>query len=470
VTTQHEREGVPEPRGSRTPSGVTTGTPSGVTTGTPSGITTATLGGTVGRTVLPNGLRVLSEAIPAVRSVSFGIWVAVGSRDEDPIDNGVSHFLEHLLFKGTRRRSALDISASIEAVGGETNAFTAKEYTCYYARVLDADAPLAVDVMCDLIVDSVLTEPDVETERGVILEEIAMHDDEPGDEVHDLINEALYGIDSPLGRLISGTTESITPMTREQIHAFYRGRYIPANMVIAAAGNLDHDGIVTLVTEAFARTGLLDATAAPVGRRAPSPTALVRQPTVLVREKDTEQAHVVLGCPAMGRLDERRFALGALNNSLGGGMSSRLFQEIREKRGLAYSVYSYTSLYADSGVFAVYAGCAPGKVDEVLSLVRAELANVAAHGLTEAEVVRGKGMMKGSLVLGLEDTGSRMSRLGKGELLYDDMLSVDDLLARVDAVTVDDVRALAAELLVKPMSLAVVGPFDGHDFAGLVGG
>ena len=421
------------------------------------------------RTVLPNGMRILTEAIPAMRSVSFGIWVAIGSRDEAPGRGGVSHFLEHLLFKGTNRRSALDISASIEAVGGETNAFTTKEYTCYYARVLDADAPLAIDVMCDLVADSVLAAADVETERGVILEEIAMHDDEPGDEVHDLLTEAIYGAETPLGRLISGTVETVTPMTRKQIQSFYRSRYIPSNIVVAAAGNLDHAKVVRLVRSAFERSGVHSDVAVPVGLRSSTPAAKVKAPRVIVQEKDTEQAHVVLGCEGFGRLDDRRFAFGVLNNSLGGGMSSRLFQEIREKRGLAYSVYSYTSQYADTGMFAVYAGCAPGKVDEVLALVRDELAKVAANGLTEAEVVRGKGMMKGSLVLGLEDTGSRMSRLGKGELLYDDMLSVDDLLARVDAVTVEEVRAIAADLLVRPMSLAVVGPFDGHDFSDIVG-
>ena len=423
------------------------------------------LGGTIRRTTLPNGLRILTEAIPAMRSVSFGVWVAVGSRDEDARLSGSSHFLEHLLFKGTKLRSALDISASIEAVGGDTNAFTAKEYTCYYARVLDTDAPLAVDVMCDLIADSLLTEPDVETERGVILEEIAMRDDEPGDEVHDLFVEAVYGADSPLGRLISGTEETITPMTRDDIWDFYRSRYVPQNIIIAAAGSLNHAQIVDLVVAAFDRAGFATDEAAPVEHRSPLPAAPVQGPTIVVREKDTEQAHVVYGCAALHRLDERRFALGVLNSSLGGGMSSRLFQEIREKRGLAYSVYSYTSQYADSGVFAIYAGCAPGKVDELLALVKSELAEVAANGLTEAEVLRGKGMMKGALVLGLEDTGSRMSRLAKGELLYDEQLSVDELLARIDAVTVDDVRAIAAEILGRPMTLAVVGPFADHDFS-----
>jgi predicted Zn-dependent peptidase len=417
------------------------------------------LGGAVHRTVLPNGLRILTESVPAMRSVSFGIWVGVGSRDESADLSGVSHFLEHLLFKGTTRRSALDISAEIEAVGGETNAFTTKEYTCYYARVLDADLPLAVDVMGDLITGSVLAEADVETERAVILEEIAMHDDEPDDEVHDLFAAAVYG-EHPLGRLVSGTEDTISAVSRAQIHGFYRRRYTPAQIVVAAAGSLDHERVVDLVRATDLAAG---PAASPVPLRRPDKVP-VRAGQVIVRDKDTEQAHVVLGGPGINRLDERRFALGVLNNCLGGGMSSRLFQEIRERRGLAYSVYSYTSQYADTGLFAVYAGCAPGKVDEVLDLTRAELARVAAEGLTDDEVARGRGMTKGALVLGLEDTGSRMTRLGKGELLYGELLPVDELLARVGAVTRDQVREVAAELLHTPMSLAVVGPFADHDF------
>jgi predicted Zn-dependent peptidase len=426
-------------------------------------LTTDPLGGTVRRTVLPSGLRVLTEAIPAMRSVSFGVWVGVGSRDETPTQSGCSHFLEHLLFKGTHKRTALDISAQIEAVGGETNAFTTKEYTCYYARVLDEDLPLAVDVMCDLVADSVLDAADVETERGVILEEIAMHEDEPGDEVHDLFAAALYG-DHPLGRLISGTEDTISPMTRRQIQSFYRRRYQAPSIVIAAAGNLDHATVVRQVRAALRGTPLDADTAAPGSPRGSRPAPRVRSGAVSVLHKDTEQAHLVIGGSGIGRVDDRRFALGVLNNVLGGGMSSRLFQEIRERRGLAYSVYSYSSQFADSGLFGVYAGCAPGKVEEVLDLTRAVLRDVARDGITADELARGKGMAKGSYVLGLEDTGSRMSRLAKGELLYGDLLSVDELLARVDAVTVDDVNALATELLDQPMSLAVVGPFSQDDF------
>jgi predicted Zn-dependent peptidase len=424
---------------------------------------TQALGGTVRRTLLPSGLRILTEAIPAMRSVSFGVWVAVGSRDETAPQSGVSHFLEHLLFKGTHKRDALQISAQIEAVGGETNAFTAKEYTCYYARVLDEDLPLAVDVMCDVVADSVLNPSDLETERGVILEEIAMHDDEPDDEVHDLFARAIFG-GHPLGRLISGTEETISAMTRRQIHSFYRRHYTAPSVVVAAAGNLDHAKLVGLVRAALRGTPLDTGAAEPVPHRRAAREVRTSAAHAAVRHKDTEQAHLVLGCRGIGRLDERRFALDVLNNVLGGGMSSRLFQEIRERRGLAYSVYSFFSQYADSGLFGVYAGCAPGKVDEVLELARAELAAVAAGGITEAELARGKGMTRGAYVLGLEDTGSRMSRLAKGELLFGDVLSVDELLTRVEAVTAADVNALAADLLSRPMSLAVVGPFRDGDF------
>jgi predicted Zn-dependent peptidase len=425
------------------------------------------LGGTVRRTVLPSGLRIITEAVPAMRSVSFGIWVGVGSRDETRTLGGASHFLEHLLFKGTRRRSALEISAAIEAVGGETNAFTTREYTCYYARVLDTDLPLAIDVMCDLVVDSVVSPADVETERGVILEEIAMHDDEPDDVVHDLFGDIVYG-DHPLGRLVSGTPETVARMTRRQIINFYRRRYTPDTIVVAAAGNLDHALVLRLVREAFERGSTEDPpeSAGSVAQRLAAPR--IRSGRVEVRDRDSEQAHLVLGGAGVARGDDRRFALGVLNNALGGGMSSRLFQEIREKRGLAYSVYSFTSQYADSGLFGVYAGCAPGKADEVLSLAVDELDRVAVSGLRDDEVARGKGMYKGALVLGLEDTGSRMTRLGKGELLYGELLSVDDLLARIEAVTPDDCRAIAADIAGAARSLAVVGPFADHDFSRVV--
>jgi predicted Zn-dependent peptidase len=429
----------------------------------PARVSTKTLQDGARRTTLPSGLRIITEAIPTTRSAALGIWVGIGSRDETPAMSGASHFLEHLLFKGTHKRTAMQISAEIEAVGGETNAFTTKEYTCYYARVLDTDLPLAVDVLVDAVADSILDPADVETERGVILEEIAMHEDEPGDEVHDVFAETIYG-NHPLGRLISGTPESVTPMTRNQINNFYRKRYKAPEVVIAAAGNLDHATVVRLVRKALAGSPLDTGPAEPARPRDGDNRVRVQKPHTVVLHRDTEQAHIVLGTVGLSRYDERRFALGVLNNVLGGGMSSRLFQEIREKRGLAYSVYSYASQYADSGLVGVYAGCAPGKAAEVLDLIRDELERVGEGGITTEELARGKGMVKGSYVLGLEDTGSRMSRLAKSELLHGDLMGVDELLARVDAVTIADVEKVAADLLVRKHSLAVVGPFDEDAF------
>ena len=417
-------------------------------------------GSNVRRTVLPGGLRVITEALPTVRSVAFGIWAGVGSRDESPSLAGASHYLEHLLFKGTRRRSALQISAALDAVGGDLNAFTAKEYTCFYARVLDADLPIAVDVVSDLVTSSVIAAIDVDAERGVILEEIAMHEDDPGDLVHDEFAAAIFG-DAPLGRPILGTVASIESLRRDPIAGYYRRRYRPENLVVAAAGNLDHDTLVRQVHDAFAAADALPDTAGPAAPR----IGATRRPksrggAVRLATRHTEQANVMLGVPGLARTDERRFALGVLNAALGGGMSSRLFQEVREKRGLAYSVYSYSDHYADAGLFGVYAGCSPKKVDDVLAISRQELAAVADSGLTEEELRRGQGSVRGSLVLGLEDTGSRMSRLGKAELVYGELLSVDDLLARIAAVTLDDVQQVARDLLHAPPALAVVGPFE----------
>ncbi|TYK48231.1 M16 family metallopeptidase [Actinomadura decatromicini] len=416
--------------------------------------------GAVRRTVLPGGLRIITETMPTVRSAAFGIWSAVGSRDEAPADAGASHYLEHVLFKGTARRTALEISAAVDAVGGDLNAFTAKEYTCYYARVLDSDLPLAVDVVSDMVAGSVNRPEDVEAERGVILEEIHMRDDDPGDLIHDEFATALYG-DTPLGRPILGTEESINALSRDRIHGYYREHYVPSNLVVSVAGNIDHDEVVRLVSGAFA--GYLTGDAEPAPPRLDGAAAPV-DPRSVVIDKDTEQAHIILGGAGVSRTDDRRFALGVLNAALGGGMSSRLFQEIREKRGLAYSVYSYTAQYADSGVFGVYAGCQPAKAEEVLSICRDELGKAAAESLTDEELERGKGQLRGAMVLGLEDTGSRMSRIGKSELVYESLLPVDEVLARIEAVTLDDVRAIAREVLTAPQALTVIGPVGDRDF------
>ena len=419
-------------------------------------------GGVVRRTVLPGGLRVISESVPGVRSVAFGVWVGVGSRDETPSLAGASHYLEHLLFKGTRRRDALAIAAELEAVGGELNAFTAKEYTCYYARVLDNDLPLAVDVICDMVTSSVLASREVDNERTVILEEIAMHDDDPGDAVHDLFADIVWP-QAPLGRPVLGTVESITAITRNAIAGYYRRRYRPGNLVVAAAGNLDHNALVRLVRRAFGDVAAAGEAAPAAPRVGGRPPLFV--PGSAVVSRPTEQANFVLGATGLPRLDERRFALGVLNAAFGGGMSSRLFQEVREKRGLAYSVYSFTSSYADTGLFGVYAGCHPKRARDVLELCREQLAIVATGGLSAEELERGKGQMRGGLVLGLEDTGSRMSRLGKSELVYGELMRIDEILAAIDAVTLDDVQQLASELLGGPLALAAIGPYD--DDAGL---
>ena len=424
-------------------------------------------GGPVRRTVLPGGLRVITEQVSGMRSATVGIWVGVGSRDERGDQAGCSHYLEHVLFKGTASRTALEISAALDAVGGELNAFTAKEYTCYYARVLDSDLPLAVAVLSDLITSSLVTDDDVEAERGVILEEIAMRDDDPSDLVHDVASLAVFG-DTPLGRSVLGTIDSIEAVPRSTVYGYYRRWYTPDRIVVSVAGGIAHDEVVGLVARAFGQAGVVGGQV-----RAQSPR-LGESPVhhsggVHVVERETEQANVVLAVPGLARTDERRFALSVLNAALGGGMSSRLFQEIREKRGLAYSVYSFTSAYADTGLVGVYAGCLPQKVDDVLELTRAELGRVRAAGIGAEELERAKGQLRGSLVLGLEDTGSRMTRIGKAELVYPDLLGVDELLARIGAVTLDDVAAVADDLFAGPASLAVVGPFDAaRDFSASV--
>jgi predicted Zn-dependent peptidase len=415
--------------------------------------------GAIRRTVLPGGLRVITEALPAVRSASFGIWAGVGSRDEDERHVGATHYLEHLLFKGTATRSALDISAAIDAVGGELNAFTAKEYTCYYARVLDADLPLAIDVLCDMMTGSLLEGSEVEAERAVILEEIAMTDDEPSDTVHEAFCSQLFG-DTPLGRPILGTADSINAITRDQIAEHYATRYTPDNLVIAAAGRLDHDTVVEHTRRCF-EPMLIDG-AEPAPARLPEPAGpdVGAGTGVRLISRPIEQANLVLGCAGLARTDDRRFALGVLNAALGGGMSSRLFQEIRERRGLAYSVYSFNSQHADIGLWGIYAGCLPAKADDVLAICFDEITKICDSGLTDDELDRGKGQLRGSMVLGLEDPASRMTRLGKSELVYPRLEPVDEILARIEAVTLDEVREVANLVMARPKALAVVGPFD----------
>jgi predicted Zn-dependent peptidase len=422
-------------------------------------------GALVRRSVLPGGVRVLTESMPGLRSATVGAWVGVGSRDERDGHHGSTHFLEHLLFKGTTRRDAMDIAEAFDAVGGEANAATGKEHTCYYARVLDADVPMAVDVITDMVTSATLDPTELEIERGVILEELAMNDDDPSDVAHEQFAAAVLG-HHPLGRPIGGTPDTIEGVPRDAVHAHYAEHYRPGTLVVTAAGGVDHDALCAQVLDAVRGGGWqLDDAAVPAQRRVAGATG--RAPadeipvhgTELVIHRTTEQANVVIGGPGLTATDDRRFVLSVLTTALGGGMSSRLFQEIREKRGLAYSTYAFSSQHADAGIFGLYAGCTPSKVEEVLALLHREWDRLAADGITEAELRRSIGQLSGGLVLGLEDSGSRMSRLGKAELVHGQLLSQDETLDRIRAVTRDEVQQLAAELAAQPRSVVRVGPF-----------
>jgi predicted Zn-dependent peptidase len=418
------------------------------------------------RTEFSSGLRVVTERMPGVRSVSLGFWVLAGSRDEPHAISGSSHFLEHLLFKGTRNRSARDIAEAFDAVGGDVNAFTSKEYTCYYARVLDGDLELAVDHLADMFQHAVLRSADLDAERQVILEEINMHEDSPEDVVHDLFTETLWP-EHPLGRPVLGTAETIRAATRTKVHRFYRRHYAPGRLVVAAAGNLRHDDLIRMLRERMDAGRVVEEGAASTwtkrkeGMTGPAPSA-----DSLVKRRKTEQAHICVGTNGLPRMDPDRFAFLIVNGALGTGMSSRLFQEIREKRGLVYSVYSYHSQYTEAGVFSCYAGTTPARAREVIELLRRELDDVAGGGLTSEEFERAKGHVKGSMVLSLEDPGGRMSRIGKSEISHGEILTVNEALRRVGAVTLDEARRVAERVLSQPMTLTVLGPFAKRDFEG----
>jgi predicted Zn-dependent peptidase len=395
--------------------------------------------------------------MPGVRSAAVGVFVLVGSRDEAAHLNGASHFLEHLLFKGTPTRSAMDISTALDEVGGEFNAYTAREYTCYHARVLDEDLPMALDVLGDMLTSSLITDEDVEAEREVILDEIAMHDDDPDDVVHNLFAATAWA-GTPLARPIAGTADSIKALTRTQIRGYYKRRYRPEVTTLAVAGNVDHDDVVRRARRAFGRNGFLDDDhVRPAGPRlAPRPRPL--RVGEVSASRPFEQVNVVLGMQGLTRSDPRRYALSILQTALGGSSSSRLFQEVRERRGLAYSVYSFGLGYSDAGMVGVAAGSLPSKAEELLRVVREQLVRVAESGLTEEEVERGKGQARGGLVLSLEDSGSRMTRLGESELFQRRLRSVDEVLESLEGVTAQDVHELARELYTRPQTLASVGP------------
>jgi predicted Zn-dependent peptidase len=398
-----------------------------------------------------NGLRIVTEKIPSVRSVALGIWVGTGSKYETKQDNGISHFLEHMFFKGTTSRSAKEIAETFDEIGGNVNAFTSKEYTCYYARVLDQHAPIALDVLADMYFHSVFDEEELEKEKNVVIEEISMYEDTPDDLVHDLIARACFA-DHPLGSPILGTEEVLRSLKRDDLITYIERRYLPANTVVTVAGNFDE----TLIEEIKRRFSAFQ-------RQAPAFD--VAQPVfaanAIAQHKATEQAHLCISLPGYPVGHEEIYSLILLNNVLGGSMSSRLFQEIREERGLAYSVYSYHSSYKEAGTFTIYTGTAPEQVGQVFDIVAHVLRDVAENGITDKELNKGKEQLKGSLMLSLESTNSRMSRLGKNELLLGRHLSLDEIIAKIDRVSHESVRAVARELFRSKLALAMVSPLDG---------
>lgn len=427
-------------------------------------------GGEIRRTVHPSGLRVLTERMPASRSVSIGFWVGVGSRDEQGEHNnapgslGSTHFLEHLLFKGTPSRDAYEIATAFDRIGAEHNALTAKEYTCYYAKVRDADFESAVSALADMVTNSLLDEDEFETERGVILEELAMAADDLSDVASESFFEAVLG-DHPLGRPIGGNPDTIRAARRADVDQHYRERYDPSTLVITAAGAVDHDRLLELALQALdesheARwdTGV---SRAPERRERvasePGTAAVGEAPQVVRVDRPSEQVHLLLGTRGFSAGDPRRFAFGMMNSVLGGGMSSRLFQEIREKRGLAYTAYSFGASYSDGGLFGIYAGSAPEKTAEVLELAKLELARMADEGVSEEEFERALGQIAGSSALALEDSDTRMGRLARSELGAGELYDLDTSLERFEAVTQDEIKAVTRMLVDAPLTIVAVG-------------
>jgi len=394
-------------------------------------------------TTLDTGVRVVTEAMPSARSIALGFWIRAGSRDEAVEQAGISHFLEHLLFKGTDRFSSLEIDELFDAMGAEVNAGTSKETTSVYARFLDVHLERAFDVLQDMVLRPAY--PDIDAERQVVIEEIAMYEDEPSDKVHDVLSAAIFG-DHPLGRPIIGRADVISSVPVPQIAQWHDHRYVAGNIVVAAAGNLDHERIVQLVDQAVGG-------ATPGGDGASTPSVA---PAIRFHAKETEQYHLALGGRGIARGDERRFAVRLLDTILGGSTSSRLFQEVREKRGLAYSVFSYTSQFTDTGTVALYVGTRPDNVQEAMKVIGTELGRLQADGVSQDELDRARDNVKGRTVLSMESSAARMNRLGSSLLMGVPLLTVDELLARFDAVTLDDVNGLARDLWV-PERLSAAG-------------
>jgi predicted Zn-dependent peptidase len=398
------------------------------------------------KSVLPNGVRVLTEAMPQVVSSSIGIWVENGSRYEEPAENGTSHFIEHLLFKGTKRRTAAEIAEAFDNVGGVLNAFTGKEYTCYYAKVLGKDLQMATDVLADIFLESVFDPAEIDRERQVVLQEISQAEDTPDDFIHDLFTENFWK-GHPLALPIFGSVETVNRINRELLMSFMGARYRSSRVFIAAAGQVEHERLTAQCADLFAPVegnGKVELILPPVDH-----------PLVLIHEKDLEQAHICIGGPGICQTHPLRYAGYVLNTALGGGMSSRLFQEVREKRGRVYSIYSFISSFIDAGYFGVYAGTNPEWVDEVLEVTVAELRKMERDGLTPVELARAKSQLQGNMLLGMESTDSRMNRLARNEINFRRDVSMEELSQGIEAVTNDNIVELASSWF-QPAKLAMV--------------
>ncbi len=404
----------------------------------------------------------MTERVLGARSVAYGAWVGVGSRDESARLAGASHFLEHLLFKGTPNRSTNDIAEAIDAMGGDMNAFTAREHTGFHVKCLDEDGPEALSILTDIMSAPLIAANDVEVERGVIVEEILERDDEPSDWVHDLVLQAAYP-EHPLGRDVLGTQETIRAMRRDEVASFFAANYGPGNVVLAAAGAIDHDAVVA-AGERMVANGPSGAAAAPA-RHAPPPFAA----TVTIDAQDTEQVHLCIGMPTITLGSGDRYALAVIDQLLGGGLSSRLFQEVREKRGLAYSIYTYRSLFTDAGIFVISAGTAPAKVGDTLDIIGTELARLANDGVTERELDIAKRHLVGAFHLGLEDTGARMASIASSQLTLGTVDDVDTVAGRIRGVSRADVERVARDLTTAPRAVAVVGSIPESEIADRVG-
>ena len=404
------------------------------------------------KTTLDNGVRVVTEQVPHVRSASIGVWVSVGSSHEEPAVRGISHCIEHMLFKGTASRSARDIAELMDSVGGNLNAFTDKEATCYHARVVDTHVPLAIEVLADMFVNSTIDPDELHKEQQVILEEIRMYDDSPDEVSQDLFLRSVWG-GSALGEPTIGYAQTVSAITRQSILDYMAAKYSPGSIVITAAGQVDH---AAFVEEAARRFGSLRG-----GPHHDDPEPPVFRPVSVIKQKDCEQVYVLVGAEGTSASDDRRYVYSVLDTILGGGMASRLFQEIREKRGLVYSVYSSHQTYRTGGLFTVAASTRPKNAAEVLGLIRAETANLAEHGVTAEEVARAKEHLKGGLLLSLESTSTRMLRLGRTELVSGRTIPPSEVIAKVDAVTKEQVDAIARTLFAPGRSaLTVLGPID----------